>query len=98
MNFWALALLFLAFLSKLSLAFFGAPSRLSVMLFQHGLHPYMNIILNFLLGLPVLFYMISHFDKTTALLRSYRSLVFLLLMLFFVETLLQYFFMEGSKG
>jgi hypothetical protein len=98
MGFWALALLFLAFLSKVSLAFVGMPSQVSEVVFQHGLHPFLNIILNFLLGLPVFFYMLGHLDKLNRLVRPYRSLVFLLLVMFFVETLLQYFFVEGGKG
>jgi len=98
MSFWAFALLFLVFASKLSLACIGVPPQVSVLIFQHGLHPYMNIILSFLLGLPILFYILIHRKETENLLRSYRTMVLFLLVMLFLETLLQYFFLDNHKG
>lgn len=98
MNFSAFALLFLAFASKLSLAFFGVPSQVSVFVFQHGLHPFANIALNFMFGLPLIVMIFQRPEKLGMLVKSYRTLIFLLMMTFFIETLLQYFFIEGNKG
>jgi hypothetical protein len=98
MRFWGLALLFLAFASKVSLAFFGIPSTVSVIIFQHGIHPYANIVLNFLLGFPLLLYILANWRKLDGILRAYRTMIFLLLVMFFGETLLQWFFVEGGKG
>lgn len=98
MSFWALALLFLVFLSKLSLTWAGIPSQVSVLIFQHGLHPYMNIIFSGLLGLPIVLYSLLHFEKLHELSKIYRTLLWILLVTLFVETLLQFFFMENHKG
>lgn len=47
----AWSLIGLAFLSKVSFAFTGLmPSSLGYLVFQHGLHPYLNVLLNFALG------------------------------------------------
>lgn len=98
MIFWALSLLWLAFFSKLSLAFLGVPAQVSFVIFQHGLHPYLNIILNFALGLPLvlMFWQKQQYHVTMA--ASHRSLIAILLMLFLLETLLQVLFFENHKG
>lgn len=98
MSFWALALLFLVFVSKLSLTWAGIPSQVSVVIFQHGLHPYMNIIFSFLLGLPLVFYTLHHHEKLRNLGRVYRTLLLVLLLTLFIETLLQFIFMDNHKG
>ncbi|MBS1971386.1 MAG: O-antigen ligase family protein [Bdellovibrionales bacterium] len=98
MAFWALALLFLVFVSKLSLTWMGIPSQVSVIIFQHGLHPYMNVILSFLLGLPLVFYTLHHHDRLNKLGKVYRTLVIVLLLTLFLETLLQFIFMDNHKG
>src|SRR5437868_13560759 len=98
MAFWALALLFLVFASKLSLTWAGIPSQVSVLIFQHGLHPYMNIILSFLFGLPLAFYTLHHHWRLQNLGRVYRTLLILLLLTLFLETLLQFIFMDNHKG
>jgi hypothetical protein len=47
----AWALIFLAFLSKVSLNFTGlVPNSLGYLVFQGGLHPYLNVLLNLSLG------------------------------------------------
>src|SRR5262245_7717923 len=47
----AWALVALAFLSKVSLSFTGiVPSSLGYFLFQGGIHPYLNVLLNLALG------------------------------------------------
>jgi len=98
MTFWALALLFLVFVSKLSLTWAGIPSQVSVLIFQHGLHPYMNIILSFLLGIPVALYVLYHHQKLHNLGKVYRTLLLFLLLTLFIETLLQLVFMDHHKG
>lgn len=98
MTFWALALLFLVFASKLSLTWAGIPSQVSVLIFQHGLHPYMNIILSFLLGLPLAFYTLHHHGRLQNLGKLYRTLLIVLLLTLFLETLLQFIFMDNHKG
>lgn len=98
MSFWALALIFLVFVSKLSLTWAGIPSQVSVLIFQHGLHPYMNIILSFLLGLPLVFYTLHNHYKLQSLGKVYRTLLIVLLLTLFIETLLQFIFMDSHKG
>jgi len=98
MNFWALALLLLVFISKLSLAFLGLPWQASFFVFQHGLHPYLNLFFNFLLGLPVVLGVLEHHRKFQSLGRVYRTQVFLLFMLLFLETLLQFALLEHMRG
>ncbi len=95
---WAFALLLLVFGSKLSLACIGLPSQMSILIFQHGLHPYLNVIFNFLLGLPIGFYMLHHLQKLDGLSKLYRTFLVFLLAMLFIETLLQYFFLENHKG
>lgn len=97
MNIWALALLFLVFASKLSLAGVGVPAQIPGILFQHGLHPYMNIILSFVLGLPLILATVYYHERMESQMRTYRSLLAILILMFFVETLFQYIFL-GSHG
>lgn len=48
---WAWALVYLAFVSKLSLSFTRVvPTSLGFLLFQGGIHPYLNVLLNLILG------------------------------------------------
>jgi hypothetical protein len=48
---WAWSLVLLAFVSKLSLSFTGVmPSGLGFVVFQGGIHPYLNVLLNLILG------------------------------------------------
>jgi O-antigen ligase len=95
---WALALLFLIFGSKLSLTFAGMPAQVSGLVFQHGLHPYLNILFNFLLGLPIGFYMLHHLRKLDGLIKLYRTLLVFLLAMLFLETLLQYLLLDNHQG
>ena len=53
---WAWSLVLLAFGSKLSLSFTGAmPSGLGYIVFQGGIHPYLNVLLNLILGAGLFF-------------------------------------------
>jgi hypothetical protein len=74
------------------------PSQMSMLIFQHGLHPFLNIIFNFLLGLPIGFYMLQNLQKVDGLTKFYRTLLVFLLAILFIETLLQYFFLDNHKG
>src|ERR1700674_2440453 len=98
MNFWGFALLFLIFLSKVSFAFAGLPSRVSVLVFQSGLHPFMNIFLNLLLGIPVVLYGLWYFRKTENLGKGYRTLVFVLVSILILEMVFQHFFLDNQRG
>lgn len=98
MNFWALALLLLVFISKLSLAAVGVPAQLSGVLFQHGLHPYLNVVLSFMFGLPLTFLIVRYRHMLNQLLPTYRSLLVILIGMLFLETLLQYLFLGGTHG
>jgi hypothetical protein len=98
MSYSALGILLLIFLSKVSLGFAGVPSQVSFAIFQHGLHPYLNIVLSFLFGVPVVFALIRQPRQMDQLSRSYRTLVFFLLVILSVETILQHIFMEHQKG
>lgn len=95
---WAQSLLLLVFISKLSFDFLGVPSEVPFLVFQHGLHPFWNIILNFILGLPLVFYALSHPYKLEKLTRTYRALLFIVFVVLSLETLLQFVFMENMKG
>jgi len=92
----ALCLLLLIFISKVSFSFLAIPSQISMLVFQHGFHPYLNIIFNFALGLPIFFFIIGSISCIKKLRPSYRSLLFLLLTGLFLETLFQGIFTEGS--
>jgi hypothetical protein len=98
MIFWGVGLLLLAFFSKLSLAFIGVPGQVSSIIFQHGLHPYLNIILNFIMGIPFIALCLQRPKNFESPRRSYRSLLFLLFVMFFIETLLQFVLMDHMKG
>lgn len=98
MSYSGLGILLLVFLSKVSFAFMGMPSQVSFLIFQHGLHPYMNVILSFICGIPVLFDIARRPSRMAELSKIYRTLVFFLLMILAVETILQHFFMEHQKG
>ncbi|WP_372654632.1 O-antigen ligase family protein [Halobacteriovorax sp.] len=51
-------LLGLMFVSKISLKYLKVPRSFSYFIFQHGLHPYINFGLNFLIGGIILFYFV----------------------------------------
>lgn len=98
MKIWAWMLLLLAFGSKVSLSWLGLPSQVPLLVFQHGLHPYMNIILNFVFGMPIVLYMFHHSRKLEGMTKGYMTLVVLLWVLLFIETLLQFLFFDSHKG
>ncbi|MGZ3742594.1 MAG: O-antigen ligase family protein [Pseudobdellovibrionaceae bacterium] len=98
MKAWMLALFLLIFASKLSLAFLGLPSQMPLLIFQHGLHPYLNIILSFFFGVPLGFYMLHHPNKLEGLSKSYRTLLIFLVVMLFLETLSQFLFFDSHKG
>jgi len=98
MIFWALALLFLVFVSKLSLVWAGVPSQFSWLVFQHGLHPYMNIALCFLFGILLVFNSISPSQNFQRISKTYRTFVVLLVLMLFLETTLQFAFLDHNRG
>lgn len=98
MNYSSLGVLLLIFFSKVSLGFAGVPSQFSFFIFQHGLHPFLNVILSFVLGVPVLYALAKEPARMNELSKIYRTLVFFLLMILSVETILQHFFMDNQKG
>lgn len=51
-------LLALIFVSKISLKYLKVPRNIPYLVFQHGLHPYINFALNFTIGALILFYFI----------------------------------------
>lgn len=97
MRFLALCLLFLIFISKISFSFLAIPSQISMLVFQYGLHPYLNIILNFVIGLPIMYFVLGNSSRIKKMRPSYRSMLFLLMMGFFLETLLQGIFTEENR-
>lgn len=98
MTFWSLALLLLVFLSKLSMAAFGLPGQIPLVVFQHGLHPYLNILLCFLLGLPLLLSRLRLRQNFEELSKVYRSLLMILIGVLFTQTLLQFFLSDQGHG
>ncbi|MGZ3737518.1 MAG: hypothetical protein ACXVC0_21310 [Bdellovibrionota bacterium] len=69
----AWALVVLAFLSKVSLSFSGVmPSQLGFVVFQGGIHPYFNVLLNLGLGAALLVSVYGH--KEWPKLNRYHSL------------------------
>lgn len=87
---WALVLL--AFLSKVSLDFTGlVPRQLGFLIFQGGIHPYLNVLLNF--SLSFLLLRIPEIRKDVFALKqfhfAYRTFAIGTMIILFVQSLLQ---------
>lgn len=92
-------LLFLIFFSKVSASFFGFfPKELDPIIFQYGLHPYMNIFLNFFVGglLCLQWFWKSQHLYTQS--RLYRFLLFTTSSYLIFVTLLQCFFVNPEES
>lgn len=78
----------LIFLSKVSLKPFGVPYSAGFILYQHGMHPYVNVALNFMLGLPLILLWLTsrHRERLNP---YYLGFVALLSLVLVVQTLLQ---------
>jgi len=92
-------LLLLIFLSKVSLSFLGLfPKEVAPIVFQYGLHPYMNIFFNFLIGG---FLALKWFWKSNHLhhqSRLFRFLLFTTSLYLILVTLLQCFFVNSEES
>lgn len=92
------ALVALLFISKISFgSFLPLPPRFSIFIFQAGLHPFMNVFLCFLLGLPLA--LLSLKVRTRNHLSGfYKLFVFLLILLLTVQTLLQAHYVNPDES
>jgi hypothetical protein len=94
----ALALIALIFISKISLEWTGVfPYSASVFVFQYGLHPYMNILGNILLGVPLILLWLQS-RKTHILHPVYRLFLVLLAIVLGVQTLVQILFVHPEQS
>lgn len=88
-NFLIMCLVALVFISKISLATVpGFPREFSFLIFQHGLHPYVNVVLTLLFGLPLLFFWWRS-AKLNNLSIFYKVFLFLLGVILATQTFLQ---------
>ena len=81
-------LLGLMFVSKISLKYLKVPRNLSYLIFQHGLHPYINFALNFFVGALILFYFIRR-DREHKFKHQYIFLLIITTAVLLVQTLFQ---------
>ncbi len=93
------SLLLLIFISKISLAFVGFfPKELGPIIYQYGMHPYMNMLLNFILGgILCIFWMwnLPHLYRQG---RLYRGLLFMTSLYLLFITLLQSIFVNPDES
>jgi hypothetical protein len=83
------ALIAMIFLSKISLgAFLPLPNSFGFLIFQKGMHPYLNVLLCFLLGLPLGLLFLKVRDRKS-LSGFYKLFVLGLMAILSVQTLLQ---------
>lgn len=87
-SFLTISLLFLIFISKISLKWLGIPENYSFLIFQHGLHPFINFTLNFLIG-GVLFFIWIRKQERTKLSPYYVTFLFFLSAVLSIQTLFQ---------
>lgn len=92
------ALVALLFISKISLgSFLPLPQSFSIFIFQAGLHPFMNVFLCFLLGVPLA--LLSLRVRTRNHLSGfYKLFVFFLILLLTVQTLLQAHYVNPDES
>lgn len=92
------ALIGLLFLAKISFgSFLPLPHSFSFFIFQQGMHPAINVLLSFLLGLP-LFLLWMKVRERHHLSGFYKLFVFLLMMTLTVQTLLQIHFVNSDES
>lgn len=92
------ALVALVFISKISLgSILPLPSNFSYFIFQKGLHPYMNVLLCFLLGFPLLILALK-VRVRNHLSGFYKLFVYILMFVLTVQTLLQISFLNEEES
>lgn len=93
------ALVALLFLSKISLGSFllPVPYSFSFLIFQQGMHPFVNVFLCFLLGLPLGLMWLKVRDRHH-LSGFYKLFVFALILTMTVQTLLQISFVNTEES
>src|SRR5438445_10939216 len=92
------ALVALAFLAKVS---FGAllpiPREIPYLIFQQGMHPYVNVLLSVLLGGPLILLWLKVRDRQH-LSGFYKLFVFVLMITLLVQTLLQIHYVNSDES
>lgn len=93
------ALVALLFLSKISLGslLLPVPYSFSSLIFQHGMHPFVNVFLCFLFGLPLGLMWLKVRDRHH-LSGFYKLFVFSLVLIMTVQTLLQLSFVNTDES
>ncbi len=92
-------LIFLIFLSKVSAAFFAVfPRQLDPFIFQSGLHPYLNIFFNALVGGILMFWWFWRSNHLHLQSRMYRFLIFTSSLYLILITILQCFFVNLEES
>lgn len=93
------ALVALLFISKISLGSFllPVPRSLSFLIFQQGLHPFLNVFLCFLFGLPLALMWLKVRDRHH-LSGFYKLFVFVLMLTLTVQTLLQISYVNTEES
>lgn len=81
-------LLSLIFVSKISLKYLNIPRSIPYILFQHGLHPYINFALNFVVGGLIFFYFIRR-QREHKFKHQYIFLMILMSSVLLIQTLFQ---------
>ncbi len=92
-------LIVLIFVSKVSLAALGFfPKEIGPIIYQYGLHPYVNIFLNFTIGgfLSLAWFLKAHPSQVQS--RFYRFILFLTSLYLIFITLLQCFFVNSDES
>lgn len=92
------ALAALAFLAKVSLGvLLPMPREFSYLVFQQGMHPYINVILCILLGVPLILLWLKVPDRHH-LSGFYKLFVFVLMLTLTVQTLLQLYYVNSEES
>ncbi|MGZ3817816.1 MAG: O-antigen ligase family protein [Bdellovibrio sp.] len=92
------ALVALLFLSKISFGrFFPLPQSFSVFIFQAGMHPFVNVFLCFLFGMPLALLSLKVRIRNH-LSGFYKLFVFFLILLLTVQTLLQAHYVNPDES
>lgn len=92
------ALVALAFLAKVSLrAFLPIPREVAYLVFQQGMHPYVNVILSALFGGPLILLWLKVRDRQH-LSGFYKLFVFTLMLVLLVQSLLQIHYVNAEES